>query len=70
MGTDAGTPFNEHGENIQELQYMIDLGISNRDALKFSTGNAAKLSSFEKRGHIREGYFADLLIVSGNPIDF
>ena len=69
MGTDAGTPFNEHGENIQELQYMIDLGISNIDALKISTGNAAELSSLEKRGHIRKGYFADLLIVSGNPIE-
>ncbi|MCH2271168.1 MAG: amidohydrolase family protein, partial [SAR324 cluster bacterium] len=26
MGTDAGTPFNIHGDNCQELQYMVDLG--------------------------------------------
>ena len=69
MGTDAGTPFNKHGENIQELQYMVDLGISNRDALKISTANAAELSCFENRGHIREGDFADLLIVAGNPME-
>jgi len=69
MGTDAGTPFNLHGENIQELQNMVDLGISNRDALKISTSNAAELSSLEDRGYIREGYFADLLIVYGNPIE-
>ena len=31
MGTDAGTPFNLHGENTNELQYMVDLGVSNLD---------------------------------------
>src|SRR5690242_337554 len=26
MGTDAGTPFNRHGENARELEYMVELG--------------------------------------------
>jgi imidazolonepropionase-like amidohydrolase len=69
MGTDAGTPFNVHGDNSQELQYMVDLGISNSDALKISTANAANLMGMEDRGQIREGDFADLLIVSGNPLE-
>ena len=69
MGTDAGTPFNVHGDNSQELQYMVDLGISNSDALKISTANAADLMGMEDRGQIREGDFADLLIVSGNPLE-
>ena len=69
MGTDAGTPFNVHGDNSQELQYMVDLGISNSDALKISTANAADLMGMEHRGQIREGDFADLLIVSGNPLE-
>jgi imidazolonepropionase-like amidohydrolase len=69
MGTDAGTPFNVHGDNSQELQYMVDLGISNSDALKISTANAADLMGMENRGKIRKGDFADLLIVSGNPLE-
>ena len=69
MGTDAGTPFNLHGSNSQELQFMVDLGISNKDALKISTSNAAKLMDLTNRGQIREGDFADMLIVSGNPLE-
>jgi len=69
MGTDAGTPFNVHGENRQELQFMVDLGISNKDALKISTSNAAILMGLTNRGQIREGDFADMLIVSGNPLE-
>ena len=69
MGTDAGTPFNVHGENCQELQFMVDLGIENKDVLKISTSNAAKLMELTNRGQIREGDFADMLIVSGNPLE-
>jgi len=69
MGTDAGTPFNLHGNNSHELQFMADIGISNSDALRFSTANAANLMGLEDRGQIQEGFFADLLIVSGNPVE-
>ncbi len=69
MGTDAGTPFNVHGENLQELKFMNDLGISNKDALKFSTLNGADLMGLSDRGKIREGYFADMLVVNGNPLE-
>jgi len=68
MGTDAGTPFNVHGENSNELQYMVDLGVTNLDALKISTANAADLMDMNDRGIIQEGFFADFLIVTGNPI--
>ena len=69
MGTDAGTPFNVHGENLQELKFMIDLGVSHKDALKISTLNAAELMGLSDRGKIREGDFADMLIVNGNPLE-
>jgi imidazolonepropionase-like amidohydrolase len=48
---------------------MADLGISNSDVLKISTANAADLMAMEDRGQIREGAFADMLIVSGNPLE-
>jgi imidazolonepropionase-like amidohydrolase len=69
MGTDAATPFNVHDDNSQELQYMVDLGISNSDALKISTVNAADLIGMGDREQIREGNFSDLLIVSGNLLE-
>ncbi len=69
MGTDAGTPFNHHGENAQELRYMVDVGISPMDAIIFSTANAADLMRLEKTGRIQEGAAADLLVVEGNPLE-
>ncbi len=66
MGTDAGTPFNMHGENAQELKYLVDVGVSNSDALSMGTGNGAKLLGLKDRGRIDEGYVADFLIVNGN----
>ena len=50
MGTDAANPFNVHGDNRQELLYMVDLGISNSDALKIATTNAADLMGMGDRG--------------------
>ena len=68
MGTDAGTPFNVHGDNAKELQFMVDLGVSNLDALKISTSNAADLMDLQDRGIIKKGFFADFLIVNGDPV--
>ncbi|MBT4630371.1 MAG: amidohydrolase family protein, partial [Deltaproteobacteria bacterium] len=39
------------------------------DALSFSTADAADLMGLTDRGQISEGYIADLLIVSGNPVE-
>ena len=41
-GTDAGTPFNPHGELVAELESMIELGLSNADALAAATTGAAQ----------------------------
>jgi imidazolonepropionase-like amidohydrolase len=68
MGTDAGTPFNRHGENALELRYMIDIGIPPADALKSATANAADLLRLADRGWLREGFAADLLVVAGDPL--
>jgi imidazolonepropionase-like amidohydrolase len=67
MGTDAGTPFNKHGENAQELEYMVDIGIAALDAMRFATAAAADLMDLHEEGRIKEGGFADLLLVAGDP---
>lgn len=67
MGTDAGTPFNLHGENAQELAFMVEAGMKCLDALVAGTSNAAELVEPGARGAIRTGMAADLLLVNGNP---
>ncbi len=69
MGTDAGTPFNHHGDNAQELRYMVEIGVSPIDAISFSTSNAADLLRLDATGRIKAGAVADLLVVDGDPLE-
>ncbi len=69
LGTDAGTPFNHHGDNAQELERMVALGMTPMDAIMTSTSAAAQLLRLEdKIGTIEAGKQADLLFVEGNPL--
>ena len=68
LGTDAGTPFNKHGENAMELEYMVDCGMKPLDALRAGTSNAADLCDLPEHGQLREGGAADLLVVDGDPV--
>ncbi|BCA56264.1 putative Imidazolonepropionase [Nitrospira sp. KM1] len=69
MGTDAGTPFNYHGENAQELERMVAFGMSPMEAILASTSEAARLIGIEGSvGTVEPGKLADLLLVEGNPL--
>ncbi len=68
MGTDAGTPFNYHGDNAQELDRMVALGMPPMDALAAATSGAADLLGLgDVIGTIEPGKQADLLVVDGDP---
>ena len=68
MGTDAGTPFNFHGDNAQELDRMVALGMTPMEALVASTASAAKLIGIQESvGTLQRGMQADLLVIEGNP---
>ena len=69
MGTDAGTPFNSHGDNAVELACMVDVGMTPTDALIAATANAADLCKLGDRGRIHDNAVADLLLVDGNPAE-
>jgi imidazolonepropionase-like amidohydrolase len=69
MGTDAGTPFNYHGDNAQELERMVAYGMSPMEAMLASTSAAARLIGIaDQVGTIARGKEADLLLVQGNPL--
>jgi imidazolonepropionase-like amidohydrolase len=69
MGTDAGTPFNYHGENAQELERMVALGMSPMDAIIASTATAATLIGIHTSvGILAKGMEADLVILNRNPL--
>lgn len=70
MGTDAGTPFNHHGENASELTHMVKTGFSAHEAIICATSRAAELMGIQDTlGSIRPDRQADLLIVKGNPVE-
>jgi imidazolonepropionase-like amidohydrolase len=69
MGTDAGTPFNFHGENAQELERMVALGMNPMQAILASTSAAARLIGLQDQvGTVEKGKLADLLLFKGNPL--
>jgi imidazolonepropionase-like amidohydrolase len=70
MGTDAGTPFNRHGENANEMIFLVENGFSAGEAIVCATSRAAELLGIQDEvGSLSAGKRADLLIVDGNPLD-
>lgn len=69
LGTDAGTPFNYHGDNAQELERMVALSMTPMEAITAATSAAARLLRLDREiGTIAAGMQADLLFVEGNPL--
>ena len=68
MGTDCGV--GPHGTNLEELELMVEAGLSPLEALHATTGSAAELLDVAgDRGTLRPGLRADLVLVDGDPDD-
>lgn len=68
MGTDAGVY--PHGDNMKQLSRMVRFGMTPTQALQAATLNAADaLGQKGKFGNIAPGMSADIIAVSGNPLD-
>jgi len=69
-GTDAGTPFNPHGDLARELGLMVDYGMTPMQAIVAATANAARnLDIHHQVGTIEAGKQADLILIAGDPAD-
>src|SRR5437868_6682324 len=67
MGTDSGV--GPHGENGQELQLMVENGMTPMQAIVASTSQAARLLHLEKSlGTLEVGKLADVIIVEGDVL--
>lgn len=68
-GTDAGTPFNPHGNTPLEIVRMVEWGLSPLRAMRAATANAAELLRMPTVGTIDVGGAADLCLYEGNPVE-
>ena len=65
-GSDVGVF--AHGENGRELEALVDFGMTPLDALRSATSIDAQVLHMENRiGRVRDGLFADLIAVDGDP---
>ena len=68
FGTDSAV--SEHGRNAEEFAMLVELaGMSPAEAIASATTEAAKLLDLDQEvGRIAPGYSADLIAVSGDPL--
>jgi imidazolonepropionase-like amidohydrolase len=57
-----------HGDNVRELELMVEYGMRPLDAVKSATSVNARLFHLDARvGTVRNGLLADLIAVTGDP---
>jgi len=67
MGGDVGVF--THGDNAREMIMMAEYGMKPIDVLRSSTSINASVFQLKGVGSIKADYFADLVIVQGNPVE-
>ena len=65
MGGDVGVF--PHGENVREMELMVEYGMSPLQVLQSSTSVNAEVFKLKELGRIKNTYFADIIAVEGEP---
>ncbi|HHV79356.1 MAG TPA: amidohydrolase family protein [Firmicutes bacterium] len=69
LGTDAGTPFNYHGDNAYELECLVENGLTPAKAIEAATRVGAEALHLEDQiGTVEAGKLADIIVIDGNPL--
>lgn len=65
-GSDVGVF--SHGDNVRELELMVEYGMTALDVVKAATvGNARFFHLEDRLGQVKPGFLADLIAVEGDP---
>jgi imidazolonepropionase-like amidohydrolase len=56
-----------HGDNVRELELMVEYGMTPLAALRAATSGNAEMLELEDRGAISPGLLADMVAVQGHP---
>ena len=66
FGSDVGVF--PHGDNVRELELMVEYGMTAIDVVKAATSGNARIFHLEDRlGQVKVGFLADLIAVEGDP---
>jgi imidazolonepropionase-like amidohydrolase len=58
-----------HGDNVRELELMVEYGMTTQAALVSATSGNARIFGIDARtGSVKPGLLADLFAVEGNPV--
>lgn len=68
-GSDAGTPYNPHGDIFTEMALLVEIGMSHLEAILSATAVAAEAMKLDDRlGTVQPGKLADLVVYNGDPL--
>ena len=56
-----------HGENVRELEMMVEYGMNTKAALGSATSSNAEQFHLSQLGQIKRGFLADIIAVEGDP---
>ena len=56
-----------HGDNVRELELMVDYGMTPLEALVAATSGNARMFDLQELGAVQVGLAADLIVVGGDP---
>ncbi len=69
-GVDTSYEPDSYARVSREIGFLVELGMSNHDAIRAATSRAAELFGIADRtGHIMPGLEADLILVDRNPLE-
>jgi imidazolonepropionase-like amidohydrolase len=67
-GTDCGVTDTPFDTLVDEILCYTRAGLSNAEALRTVTSDSASFMNLQRLGEVKEGYRADLVLVTGDPL--